>query len=123
MTQPNMIILYVDSPAASASFYAGLFGKAPAEASSTFAMFALDGALMMGLWAKHTVEPAALAAGGGAELAIGVAGQEQVDSLHADWHRRGIAIAQPPCDMDFGRTFVGLDPDGHRLRVFAAPAH
>ena len=21
--------------------------------------------------------------------------------------------------MDFGRTFVGLDPDGHRLRVFA----
>jgi hypothetical protein len=21
--------------------------------------------------------------------------------------------------MDFGRTFVGLDPDGHRMRVFA----
>ena len=21
--------------------------------------------------------------------------------------------------MDFGRTFVALDPDGHRLRVFA----
>jgi hypothetical protein len=26
---------------------------------------------------------------------------------------------QPPTDMDFGRTFVALDPDGDRLRVFA----
>jgi predicted enzyme related to lactoylglutathione lyase len=121
MTQPNMIILYVDNPAASAGFYAELFGKAPIEASPTFAMFGLDNGLMMGLWSKHTVEPAALATGGGAELAIGVAGKEGVDQLHADWIKRGIAIAQPPSEMDFGRTFVGLDPDGHRLRVFAAP--
>jgi predicted enzyme related to lactoylglutathione lyase len=27
---------------------------------------------------------------------------------------------QQPTDIDFGRTFVGLDPDGHRLRVFSA---
>ena len=26
---------------------------------------------------------------------------------------------QAPTDLDFGRTFVALDPDGHRLRVFA----
>ena len=32
----------------------------------------------------------------------------------------GVKILQPPTDMDFGRTFVALDPDGHRLRVFAA---
>ena len=27
-----------------------------------------------------------------------------------------------PTDMEFGRTFVALDPDGHRLRVFAPAA-
>ncbi len=31
---------------------------------------------------------------------------------------RGLTIAQAPSDMDFGRTFVALDPDGHRLRVY-----
>ncbi len=30
-----------------------------------------------------------------------------------------LPIAQPPTAMDFGLTFVALDPDGHRLRVFA----
>jgi hypothetical protein len=30
-----------------------------------------------------------------------------------------VSIIQEPTDMDFGRTFVGLDPDGHRVRVFA----
>jgi hypothetical protein len=27
-----------------------------------------------------------------------------------------------PTKMDFGTTFVALDPDGHRLRVFAPAA-
>jgi predicted enzyme related to lactoylglutathione lyase len=31
----------------------------------------------------------------------------------------GVAIAQKPVEMDFGYTFTALDPDGHRLRVFA----
>jgi hypothetical protein len=30
-----------------------------------------------------------------------------------------LKIAQAPTAMDFGMTFVALDPDGHRLRVFA----
>jgi hypothetical protein len=30
-------------------------------------------------------------------------------------------MAQTPTEMDFGTTFVALDPDGHRLRVFATP--
>jgi predicted enzyme related to lactoylglutathione lyase len=46
-----------------------------------------------------------------------------VEATHADWSKRGLTIAQPPTRMDFGHTFVALDPDGHRLRVFApAPA-
>ena len=33
-----------------------------------------------------------------------------------------LAIAQAPATLDFGHTFVALDPDGHRLRVFAPGA-
>jgi len=118
MPSPNFVLLYVDSPEASGAFYAGLLERQPIEASPTFVMFALENGVMLGLWSRHTVEPAASAAGGGAELAFTVE-PVALDVTFADWKRRGIAILQQPTDMDFGRTFVGLDPDGHRLRVFS----
>lgn len=31
----------------------------------------------------------------------------------------GATIALPPTELDFGRSFVAVDPDGHRLRVYA----
>jgi predicted enzyme related to lactoylglutathione lyase len=105
MSNPNFFILYVDQPLASAKFYEGLLGKAPVEAGPTFAMFALDSVVMLGLWSKHTVA---------------VPDKETVASMHAAWVDRSLVIAQQPVDMDFGYTFVALDPDGHRLRVFAA---
>ncbi|WP_186417821.1 VOC family protein [Bosea sp. CS1GBMeth4] len=117
MLDANFIILYVDSPEASARFYADLIGQAPLEASPTFAMFALPSGVRLGLWSRHTVEPGAQAAGGG-EIAMVVGSGEAVDATHADWQRRGLAILQAPTDLDFGRTFVAIDPDGHRLRVF-----
>lgn len=116
MTTFSLVILYVDSPAASAAFYARLLGQEPVEASPTFAMFAMPSGVGLGLWSRHAVEPAAAAAGGGTEVAFTAA---DVDAVHADWAARGLAIAQPPTELDFGRTFVALDPDGHRLRVFA----
>jgi catechol 2,3-dioxygenase-like lactoylglutathione lyase family enzyme len=119
MAHPNYTILYVDSPERSGSFYASLLGCSPVEASPTFVLFALHSGLMLGLWSRHTVEPAPAAAGGGAEIAIKVDGAADVDRMHADWRGRGLAILQQPTEMDFGRTFVALDPDGHRLRVFA----
>jgi hypothetical protein len=42
-----------------------------------------------------------------------------VQALYADWAKRGLRVAQAPRVMDFGFTFLSLDPDGHRLRVFA----
>jgi catechol 2,3-dioxygenase-like lactoylglutathione lyase family enzyme len=118
LPDPNFILLYVDSPTASAAFYADLLGRPPVEASPTFAMFALACGAMLGLWARHTVEPAATTGVGG-EIAIAVGDADTVHALHADWAGRGLTIIQPPTDMDFGRTFAALDPDGHRLRVFA----
>lgn len=120
MPDLSLVILYVDSPTVSAAFYAELLGRAPAEASPTFALFPLSSGIGLGLWSRHTVEPAAASpAGGGSEIAL-TAGD--VDAVHADWEARGLTIAQPPTDMDFGRTFVALDPDGHRIRVFAPAA-
>ena len=118
MTKPSLVILFADNPPASAAFYADLLGRQPVEASPTFVLFVFDNGFKLGLWSRHTVEPAARAAGGGAEVVIAVDTPATVDATHADWAARGLAIAQAPSDMDFGRTFVALDPDGHRLRVY-----
>jgi predicted enzyme related to lactoylglutathione lyase len=116
MLNPSLVILYVDDPIASAVFYTRLLGQDPAEISPTFAMFALPSGIGLGLWSRHTVEPKATATGGGTEIAFT---GDDVDAVHADWAARGLVIAQAPTELDFGRTFVALDPDGHRLRVFA----
>ena len=121
MTDPNFSILYVQSPTASAAFYAGLLGKPPVEASPGFALFALQSGTMLGLWAAGEVQPGATPPGG-AELAFALDGRAAVDARHADWRARGLRFAQQPVDLDFGYTFVALDPDGHRLRVFAPHA-
>jgi len=122
MLNVDFVLLYVDSPAASAAFYADLLGRAPVEASPTFAMFAMDSGVMLGLWSRQGVEPKAAALPGGSEIAFTVADADAVRATHADWSRRGLRIAQEPTAMDFGHTFVALDPDGHRLRVFAPGA-
>jgi len=122
MTDPSLVILYVDNPEASAAFYADLLGRTPVESSPTFVLFVLDSGVKFGLWSRHTVEPAASVAGGGGELAFSVADADAVRAFHSDWKGRGLTIAQAPVDMDFGHTFVALDPDGHRLRVYALAA-
>ncbi len=116
MPNLSLIILYVDSAPASAEFYTGLLGRTPVEASPGFAMFPLAGGVGLGLWTRGGVAPPVAAPAGGAEVAFMAA---DVDAVHAAWTARGLTIAQPPTDMEFGRTFVALDPDGHRLRVFA----
>ncbi|MFY3005965.1 drug:proton antiporter, partial [Achromobacter xylosoxidans] len=63
--------------------------------------------------------PAAAGRGGCTELAFTVPDADALDQRHLDWSLRGLPILQAPTNMDFGRTFVALDPDGHRLRVFA----
>lgn len=118
MTTPTFIILYVDSPEKSGAFYSALLERDPVDASPTFVLFGLDNGVMLGLWSRHTAEPAASTAGGGGEIAFTVADSSAVDATHAEWSRRGLVILQAPVDMDFGHTFVALDPDGHRLRVF-----
>ena|SRR5581483_10071053 len=117
----GFVLLYVESPAASARFYSELLGRPPAEASPTFAMLPLSDDVMLGLWSRDTVSPAATAPGG-SEVAFTVPDAAALQDKFAEWLVRGVAVAQPPTKMDFGHTFVALDPDGHRLRVFAPEA-
>lgn len=115
---PSYVLLYVEDPLASAAFYTELLGQHAVELAPTFALFVLTNGLKFGLWARAGVQPRALAAGGGSELCLTVADRASVDALHAQWAGRGVAIAQRPVALDFGYTFVALDRDGHRLRVF-----
>jgi predicted enzyme related to lactoylglutathione lyase len=119
MPDINYVLLYVDNPPASARFYGDLLGKAPVDVSPTFALFAMTSGPMFGLWKNDGVEPKPVTPPGGCEIAIKVAGADAVRATYADWVKRGLPIAQAPVVMDFGTTFVALDPDGHRLRVFA----
>ena len=120
MTDPNFVLLYVDNPARSAAFYSDLLGKQPVESSANFVLFALASGAMFGLWSRREVEPKLEANGvSGGELAFAVEDKKAVAAAHQDWTKRGIKIVQAPTTMDFGFTFTALDPDGHRLRVFA----
>lgn len=116
------VLLYVDNPAAAAAFYTELLGRPPVEASPTFALFAMESGAMLGLWSRHAVAPAPAALPGCGEIAVSLAGRDQVLDLHEQWSRRGVAILQAPVEMDFGFTFLAADPDGNRLRVFCAAA-
>jgi catechol 2,3-dioxygenase-like lactoylglutathione lyase family enzyme len=118
MPEFSFLILYVDNPPTSAAFYADLLGRPVIEQSPTFAMLPLREGVMLGLWSRHTVEPAASGAAGFSEVAFTVADAAEVERIHDDWKARGLTILQAPTRMDFGTTFVARDPDGHRLRVF-----
>jgi catechol 2,3-dioxygenase-like lactoylglutathione lyase family enzyme len=119
MTNFSFVLLYVADPVASAAFYEGLLGKPPIDVAPTFAMLPLNDQVRLGLWLRGDVAPSATAAPGGNEIAFTVADAGAVHATYSAWRERGLQIAQEPTAMDFGHTFVALDPDGHRLRVFA----
>lgn len=108
-------LLFVTNPQKSSLFYQEIFNLKPIEESPTFVMFALNNGVMLGLWSKYTAEPKVEASAGALEICFPA---ENVDALYEDWGRKHVTVAQKPTDMDFGRTFVVLDPDGHRIRVY-----
>lgn len=117
MAKANLIVLYVKDPLASVSFYRTVLGQEPSVTYQTFSSFALPGGFTLGLWAEHTVQPEPTTSGHRSELAFMVEDESAVRAHYEDWKEKGLAIAQELTEMDFGPTFVALDPDGHRLRV------
>lgn len=118
MIKLNLALLYVSNPSRSADFYEALLSSQPVERSDNFAMFVLSNGFKLGLWRRGEVQPSAEGAPGASELVFAAESDTQVDDLFAEWTGNGVVIAQKPTRMDFGYTFVGFDPDGHRLRVY-----
>ncbi|WP_353098858.1 VOC family protein [Stenotrophomonas lactitubi] len=119
MFKPSTLLQYVRDVAASATFYSGILGKPPVEQSAGFALFLLGDGAALGLWQRDDVQPPVTAEAGAAELAMVVANPDEVQQLHDAWRSLGVQIAQAPVTLEFGHTFVGVDPDGHRLRVYS----
>jgi catechol 2,3-dioxygenase-like lactoylglutathione lyase family enzyme len=111
----GFVLLFVSNPQKSRIFYQELFGISPIEESPTFVMFALKNGVMLSLWSKYTAEPRVEFSPGAMEIGFPA---EDVDALYEKWSNKHLTVAQKPTDMDFGRTFVVLDPDGHRIRVY-----
>ena len=121
MPDVSFVLLYVEDVSRSEAFYASILGRGAIESSPTFAMLPAAPGLRLGLWRRDGVKPPA-GRGVGGELAFTAKNEAEVDALCADWRARGVEIAQPPTSMDFGYTFLALDPDGQRVRVFAPAA-
>jgi catechol 2,3-dioxygenase-like lactoylglutathione lyase family enzyme len=118
MRNVGFILVYVENVAASTAFYASILGRPAIESSNTFAMLPAAPGLMLGLWRRDGVNPTATSGGGG-EIAFSVDNPTEVDATYAEWCGLGAKIEFAPTKLDFGYTFVALDPDGQRLRVFA----
>lgn len=115
MSNLGFILVFVANPLKSSRFYQNLLNIKPIEESATFVMFALKNGVMLGLWSKYTAEPRVEAQAGAVEICFPT---DDVDALYEEWGINEVTILQKPTDMDFGRTFVVLDPDGHRIRIY-----
>ncbi len=122
MANFSFALLYVADPIASGKFYSGLIDKPVVQSSPGFAVLPLVGDVMLGLWRRDAVEPKVTAPAGASEIAFAADSDAEVMRLHGEWKKRGVTIVQAPTKMDFGFTFVALDPDGNRIRAFAPAA-
>lgn len=116
----NFLLLHVQDHAASAILYRDLLDIPIIDQKADIAILPLRDGVMLGLWSRDSVQPQSSGQTGASEIAFAVADAATVEAMHTDWQRRGLTIAQAPTVMSFGTTFVALDPDGHRLRVFAS---
>ncbi|AHK42578.1 MULTISPECIES: VOC family protein [Ensifer] len=117
MLTPNLILLYVEDPEQSAAFYTRLLGRGPVAAFPAYVAYALDNGLNFSLWSTKAANFVSSGSGHRMEIAFMVKDDAEVERLYAEWRKAGIPIEQDLMTAVFGRTFVALDPDGHRLRV------
>jgi len=118
VNQPTAVLFYVVDIARSSRFYSDLFNLKPAVASPFYVMFKLENGFEIAIYDRKKLHPQAGAMSSSAELCFVVADRSALEELHEQWVQKGIEIIMPPTKMYFGGVhFMGLDPDGHRLRV------
>ncbi len=114
----DSIVLYVENVDLSKDFYADIFNCEPQMLSPTFALVEFASNVNLTLKQAADLTPASNIRGGGTELSISVTDKGTFDALYQAWKSKGVEFAQPPVELVFGISFVAIDPDGHRIRVF-----
>jgi predicted enzyme related to lactoylglutathione lyase len=121
MDLSNFTILYVENVERSLAFYRPLLDLEPVEVMDGFALFVSESGTKFGLWSKGDVLPKINDATTRAmELAFTVPNIITLQINYIKWRELGVEIIQEQTELDFGTTFMGLDPDGHRLRVYCS---
>lgn len=114
----DSIVLYVEDITATMKFYTDILGREVRLLAPTFASCQLESGLSLEFKTRSQAEPKAAMTGGGAELCISVPEAAALHELFEAWKAKGLRFAQLPTNLAFGPTFVALDPDEHRIRVF-----
>jgi catechol 2,3-dioxygenase-like lactoylglutathione lyase family enzyme len=114
----DSIVLYVEDIAKSRAFYTEVLECEAIELSPTFVSIVMEGGSKLELKQRAQSIPPATITGGGTELSIRVPNIEMLHDLFEQWKSKGVRFLQEPVELVFGVTFVALDPDEHRLRVF-----
>lgn len=113
------VVFYVEDIEASQRFYAKIFDAKSDALSPTFVFIPLLPNLSLGLKQLNQTVLPANKSGGGAELSLIVENEIELDELYQEWKSNEVRFSQQPTALVFGKTFVALDPDEHRIRVFA----
>ncbi|WP_394246951.1 VOC family protein [Vibrio profundi] len=114
----DSIELYVEDIECSRAFYSTLFNCDALVLSPTFMSFNLTSCFTLQLKQREQVIPVANTLGGGTELSLAVESRTELNKVYKEWQAKGVEFLQEPTELVFGMTFVGLDPDNHRIRVF-----
>ncbi|PIT41410.1 VOC family protein [Snodgrassella alvi] len=119
MFKPNSVIVYVKDVDTSTEFYTKILGRPPINTYPGFAVFLLKDNFILGLQEPDKITPKAPNHYGGFELSFNDVTKNDVDEIYSTWKKLNVRNELEPQMLDFGYTFVGNDPDGHRLRVCA----
>src|SRR5690606_15069366 len=102
MKTPNLVLIYVDDPMDSASFYQRLFERNPTAAFPTFVAFTFEEGLTVALWSKKANNFLSDGEGHRFELAFMVDDENQVRALRDRWASYGVSIEQDLHEAVFG---------------------
>ncbi len=114
----DSIVLYVEDIQMSQKFYERLLNTVAKELSPTFVSFDLKIGSMLELKQRAQAIPHSKLTGGGTELSIAISNKEKLMEIYDVWSTNGVKFIQSPSELIFGTTFVAVDPDNHRIRVF-----
>jgi catechol 2,3-dioxygenase-like lactoylglutathione lyase family enzyme len=114
--EPDQIVLYVNDIDTSRAFYSTLLGIDATQSSPNFTFFSLKNGWTLALF-KNDAPGSDPSPVGGFELVFELPNREAVDKAAAEWKAQGVSFAMEPTELPFGYAFIGLDPDGTRLRV------